>query len=170
MAPVLRGLPHAVAGGVASPVHDLVWHASFQPAYDVAVPEADMQALRWIRKNTPVDTVFQQPLEAPFLLGGRDAWVAVIGARRVAVTERAGGVAETLLSAARELFDPLVSRETRARDLQQLQVDYIYLSRSQLKEAFEQLTDLFTTEGGRVVYRNADVVIVEHSHPMRGAL
>lgn len=157
-------------GGVASPVHDLVWHASFQPAYDVAVPEADMQALRWIRKNTPVDTVFQQPLEAPFLLGGRDAWVAVIGARRVAVTERAGGVAETLLSAARELFDPLVSRETRARDLQQLQVDYIYLSRSQLKEAFEQLTDLFTTEGGRVVYRNADVVIVEHSHPMRGAL
>ena len=149
-------------GGLVSPLHDLVWHSSFHRADDVAVPDADMDALRWIRKNTAVDAVFQQPLERPFLLGGQDAWVAVFGARRVALAERAGDIAPTLRNSARLVFDTAIQRASRDRALQVLQANYIYLSRSLLKREFDQLLDIMVAEGRPIVYRSADVAIVQH--------
>ena len=148
--------------GLVSPLHDLVWHSSFPRDDDVAVTDADMEALRWIRKNTAADAVFLQPLERPFLLGGRDAWVAIFGARRVAVAERAGAVSPTLRHSADLVFDTAADREIRDRALRELQVDYIYLSRSLLQRKFDQLAKILLAEGRDISYRSADVAIVKH--------
>lgn len=149
-------------GGLVSPLHDVVWHSSFHRADDVAASDADMDALRWIRKNTAIDAVFQQPLERPYLLGGKDAWVAIFGARRVAVAERAGSVEPIHRHSARIVFDAEEQRETRDLALQVLQANYIYLSRSLLKREFDQLLGIMIAEGRRIVYRSTDVAIVEH--------
>ncbi|MFY9329824.1 MAG: hypothetical protein WAO76_17690 [Georgfuchsia sp.] len=153
-------------GGMVSPLHDVIWHSSsFQPD-EVVVPNADMEALRWIRKNTPADAVFQQPLEQPFLLGGKDAWVAIFGARRVAVAERAGGIPESRQRAATILFDPSIQRKERDRALQMLQVRFVYFSRSLVRGNFNRLAQAMADENRSIVFRSPDVMIVEYSIPL----
>lgn len=156
-------------GGMISPLHDIVWHSSFHEPDEVVVPDADMEALRWIRKNTPVDAIFQQPFEQPFLLGGKDAWSAIFGARRVAVAERMGNITAPRRAAAAALFDPLIQRKERDRALQMLQVRFVYFSRSLVGGNFDRLAKAIAEEHRSIVYRSPDVMIFENRLPARNS-
>lgn len=149
-----------LVGGLISPAYDLVWHSSFGRGDIVAVPDEDMRALRWIRHHTPSEAVFQQPPNQPYLLGGKDAWVAIFGARRVAVAGRAGNITAARRQAAALLHDPAASREARDTAAKQLRVDYLYVSRALSGADFDSLAAALTGEGRKVVYRSGNVLVV----------
>ena len=49
----------------------------------VAIPTEDMDALLWMRRAIPPGTLVHQPPEAPFIYGGRDAWVPIFAGRPI---------------------------------------------------------------------------------------
>ncbi len=147
--------------GLVSPIHDIIWHSTTSTRFETVIPSVDMHALNWIRKNTPLDAIFQQPLDRPFLLGGKDSWVAIFGGRGVAVAGRAANVPHDKIRATSTLFSCDTTINQRKKSMLVLNVNYVYLSRSLLGYKFDKLCSILKNEGWVIVYEIKGVLIIK---------
>lgn len=140
--------------GIPSTLHDVYWHMAPARQWQVVVPRADVQALHWIKGNTPVQARFQQYPEQPFLLGGQDSWLPVFTGRGVVFAPRSpyGAVAEKDM---KELFEPKIAVYRKLELVDKHVIEYLYLSRYLQPDSYTSLDAQFTQAGWRAVYRNA---------------
>lgn len=135
------------AAGLISPIHDVVWFSNLVPGKTTAIPSEDLDALRWIRRATPATLVFQQSLEAPTILGGRDAWVPIFGGRAVRLAPRSPWATDDDLKRASRLLMPTVPAEERLALAREMRVDALFVSRTLQPAGFEALTSNLERSG-----------------------
>lgn len=157
--PILRGgLLFVFLLGLPSMVHDLIWHLRPEGQWVVRVPLADRAAMQWIKQQTPVDALFQQYPERPFLLGGREVWLPAFAGRAVAYSPRSSFV-EHSKKAATDIFCIQTSVAERRRLAAQLDLDYLYLSASLQPNEYVALSAEFARTGWRTVFQLPSVSV-----------
>ncbi|HEX6179277.1 MAG TPA: hypothetical protein VF057_13015 [Thermoanaerobaculia bacterium] len=140
------------AAGLLSPIHDVVWHSALESS--VAVPDEDMDALRWVRANTAPNVVFQQYPEAPFILGGREMWIPVFAGRPVAVSRRSVHSTAADIGSAERLFGVSTPAVARREIATQLEANALYASRAIQPSEYDAIVRAFEAAGFRKVYEN----------------
>jgi hypothetical protein len=163
--PFKAWLPGARAGlafvfllGLPSMAHDLVWHLRPEGQWIVRVPAADRVAMEWISKQTPVDALFQQYPEQPFLLGGREVWLPVFAGRAIAYSPRSA-YGFHVEKAATDIFSIQTDTAERRRLADTLDLDYLYLSASLQPNEYSALAAEFARTGWRAVYQQSSVSV-----------
>jgi hypothetical protein len=157
--PGLRaGLVFVFLLGLPSMAHDLIWHLRPEDRWVVRVPVADLAAMQWIKQHTPVDALFQQYPEAPFLLGGREVWLPVFAGRAVAYSPRSAFVSQSG-KAATDIFRIQTAVAERRRLAGILNLDYLYLSASLQPNEYTALAAEFARTGWRAVYQQGLVSV-----------
>ncbi|MFN2240192.1 MAG: hypothetical protein ABR524_12460 [Thermoanaerobaculia bacterium] len=129
-----------LVAGLISPLHDIIWFSTIGRAGTTAIPSSDMEALRWIRRSTPREWVFQQALEYPTILGGRDSWVPIFGGRAVRLAPRSSWATEPALERVSALLDARVPTREREALARELEVDALFVSRTLQPSGFDALT------------------------------
>lgn len=138
--PVLVSAIALAIAGLVSPVHDVIWFSTLTPRWTTAIPREDFATLRWIRGSTVPTLVFQQPLEKPTILRGRDAWVPIFGGRAVRLAPRSPWAADAALERASRLLETTVPAAERLALARELRVDALFVSRALEPLGFEGLT------------------------------
>ncbi len=151
--------------GMLTPIHDMIWHSC--PKYNcdnanghaINIPMADIRAMDWVHKHTPLNARFQQLPEPGYLAGGRDVWVPVFAGRVVLASQRGTNTTPWLLSQVRSLFDPNDNVEV-GKLANSLEIDYLYLSRSIDPVSYDQNYLRFSRQPELVkVYSNNGVSV-----------
>jgi uncharacterized membrane protein len=150
--------------GLPSVVHDTIWHSCraetcTDKTRATTIPNADWEALQWIRHSTDTRAVFQQSPQPDFLAGGRDVWIPVFAGRAIYASRRASNARWDSIREMRRLFEPndtmLPSERASLHG-----IDYLYLSRHLEREKFDGLYSRYDADPGlELVHRNKGVGI-----------
>jgi hypothetical protein len=114
--------------------------------------------MEWISKQTPVDALFQQYPEQPFLLGGREVWLPVFAGRAIAYSPRSA-YGFHVEKAATDIFSIQTDTAERRRLADTLDLDYLYLSASLQPNEYSALAAEFARTGWRAVYQQSSVSV-----------
>jgi hypothetical protein len=142
--------------GVPSPVQDMLWHNAriwnkeYRMRNCVNVPDQDMAALGWIRKNLPANALVQQYPQRTFIAGkGRDDWVPVFSGRKVFASDRGGAIPDGEIDSMRAIFNTC-NDQSLWDFCQKNGIEYLYMS----KTLQPQCANLFSTSNSSSGYRN----------------
>jgi hypothetical protein len=154
-----------IALGLPSVVHDTIWHScrgegcTGDNTRATKIPNADWEALQWIRHSTDTRAVFQQSPQPDFLAGGYDVWIPVFAGRAIYASRRASNAPWDSIREMRRLFEPsdtmLPSERASLHG-----IDYLYLSRHLEREKFDSLYSRYAADPGlELVHHNEGVGI-----------
>jgi len=146
--------------GVPSTLHDIKWHSVLLWDWDkpmartVSIPESEMEALDWIRLNTPPASIFAQQIQPSYISGGIDAWIPIFGGRQVLISGRGSGTGTSSIENNSRLFEANDANIV-FKLCKDANIDYIYNSKTQNSLSYDKFE--------RILAQNPDIFLKEFS-------
>jgi len=152
--------------GLSTPVFDILWHCNISGSSATVVPEGDMEALDWIRRETPLHTIFQCYPYRHF--DDIDVWVPIFAGRRIIASPRGSNSDDALVQEIAGLFDQ-TSAEELWRRASSFGISYLYLHRTMGPATYERLTEELRRSPGRfsAVFANGETSVWMLTQPKR---
>jgi hypothetical protein len=144
--------------GLSTPVLDILWHCRISGSTTTVVPAGDMEALDWIRRETPPQDIFQCYPYRPF--DDIDVWVPIFAGRRIIASPRGSNSDEALVQEIAGLFDETTADELWRR-ASSFGISYLYLHRTMGTATYERLTDELKSSPERfsTVFANSEATV-----------
>ena len=144
--------------GLSTPVLDILWHCKISGSTTTLVPAGDMEALDWIRRETPPQSIFQCYPYRHF--DDIDVWVPIFAGRRIIASPRGSNSDEALVQEIAGLFDETNSDELWRR-ASSFGISYLYLHRTMGNAKYERLVEELWTSPDRfsVVFANGETTV-----------
>lgn len=152
--------------GLSTPVLDILWHCKISGSTTTVVPAGDMEALAWIRGETPRQSIFQCYPYRHF--DDIDVWVPIFAGRRIIASPRGSNSDDALVQEIAGLFDETTADELWNR-ASGFGISYLYLHRTMGNATYERLVEELRTSPDRfsVVFANSEATVWMLTQPQR---